>query len=162
MIWLFCLSETSRRLWLSEIPCWKSFLANFDATGKMFTDFPAAPNVRKILVSLKYLSAIVGPETAAPILWTPGKMRPFCRKSYVHKIPRFRGGVFWVLGGGGKCRFYFYGRDDFLKMLSLPRFGHFPAKNMAAGKSPLLDVLPLSATAFLSFSDCRGPRFQTS
>ena len=23
------------------------------------------------------------------------------------------GGVFWVLGGGGKCRFYFYGREDF-------------------------------------------------
>ena len=26
----------------------------------------------------------------------------------------FRGGVFWVLGGGGgECRFYFYGRADF-------------------------------------------------
>ena len=23
------------------------------------------------------------------------------------------GGVFWVFGGGGKCRFYFYGREDF-------------------------------------------------
>ena len=23
------------------------------------------------------------------------------------------GGVFWVLGGGGKCRFIFYGRGDF-------------------------------------------------
>ena len=23
------------------------------------------------------------------------------------------GGVFWVLGGGGECRFYFYGRTDF-------------------------------------------------
>ena len=32
---------------------------------------------------------------------------------HVHKIPRFTGGgVFWVLGGG-KCRFYFYGRADF-------------------------------------------------
>ena len=30
-------------------------------------------------------------------------------------MPRFRGGVFWVWGGGGKCRFYFYGRGDFLK-----------------------------------------------
>ena len=37
----------------------------------------------------------------------------FCRKNPVHKIPRFRGGVFWVLGGGGKCRFYFYVRADF-------------------------------------------------
>ena len=50
---------------------------------------------------------------AAPILWAPGKMRSFCRKSYVHKIPRFRGGgVFWV-GGGGECPFYFYDARGF-------------------------------------------------
>ena len=61
--------------------------------------------IRKILVSVKFLSAILGPEMGAPILWTPGKMRSFCRKTHVHKIPRFR--------GGGKCRFYFYGREDF-------------------------------------------------
>ena len=36
--------ENSRRLWLSEIPCWKSFRANFDAAGKFLTDFPAARN----------------------------------------------------------------------------------------------------------------------
>ena len=70
--------------------------------------------IRKILVSIKFLSAILGPEMAAPILWTRGKMRSFCRKTHVNKIPRFRGGgIFWVLGGGGKCRFYFYGRKDF-------------------------------------------------
>ena len=36
-------------------------------------------------------------------------------KTHVHKIPRFLGGLFWVFwgGGGGKCRFYFYGRADF-------------------------------------------------
>ena len=55
--------------------------------------------VRKILVSVKFLSAILGPEMGASILWTPGKMRPFCRKSHVHKIPRFRGGG--GFGGGG-------------------------------------------------------------
>ena len=38
-------------------------------------------------------------------------MRPFCRKNHVHKIPRLGGGVFWF--GGGECRFYFYGREDF-------------------------------------------------
>ena len=27
-----------------EIPCWKSFRANFDAAGKLVTDFPAARN----------------------------------------------------------------------------------------------------------------------
>ena len=50
---------------------------------------------------------------AAPISWAPGKNAFFLQeKCHVHKIPRFRGGVFWVLGGG-KCRFYFYGREDF-------------------------------------------------
>ena len=37
-------SENSRRLWLSEIPCWKNCPANFDAAGKLFTNFPAARN----------------------------------------------------------------------------------------------------------------------
>ena len=37
-------SENSRRLWLSKLPCWKGFLANFDAAGKLFPDFPAARN----------------------------------------------------------------------------------------------------------------------
>ena len=32
-------SENSISPWLSEIPCWKSFPANFDAAGKFFTDF---------------------------------------------------------------------------------------------------------------------------
>ena len=50
---------------------------------------------------------------AAPILWTPGKMRLFCRKNNVHKIPRFRGGGGILVLGGGECRFYFYGREDF-------------------------------------------------
>ena len=48
--------------------------------------------IRKIVVSVKFVSAILGPEMAAPILWTPGKMRSFCRKTHVHKIPRFGGG----------------------------------------------------------------------
>ena len=51
---------------------------------------------------------------AAPILWTPGKNAFFLQENlHVHKIPRFGGGGFWVWGGGGKCRFYFYGRGDF-------------------------------------------------
>ena len=64
----------------------------------------------------KFLSAILGPEMGASILWTPGKMRSFCRKNlHVHKIPRFR---FFLGGfGGGKCRFYFYGRGDFSESL---------------------------------------------
>ena len=40
-------------------------------------------------------------------------MRSFCRKTHVHKIPRFRGGGILGFGGGGETRFYFYGRADF-------------------------------------------------
>ena len=35
-------------------------------------------------------------------------------KNRVHEIPRFRGGYFGFFFGGGECRFYFYGRADFL------------------------------------------------
>ena len=67
-------------------------------------------------MSVKFLSAILGPEMAAPILWTPGKMRSFCRKSHVHKIPRLGGGgilgFFW---GGGKADFIFMGARIFLR-----------------------------------------------
>ena len=66
---------------------------------------------RKILlVSVKFVSAILGPEMGAPILWTPGKMRSFCRKTHVHKIPRFR--VFFF--GGGSADFIFMGARIFL------------------------------------------------
>ena len=45
--------------------------------------------IRKILVSVKFVSAILGPEMGAPILWTAGKMRSFCKKNHVRKIPPF-------------------------------------------------------------------------
>ena len=38
-------------------------------------------------------------------------MRSFCRKTHVHKIPRFRGGGF---GGGGSADFIFMGTRIFL------------------------------------------------
>ena len=60
-------------------------------------------------MSVKFVSAILGPEMAAPILWTPGKMHLFCRKNHVHKIPRFR-------GGGGSADFIFMGARIFLKI----------------------------------------------
>ena len=78
--------------------------------------FQVCPLIRKILVSVKFVSAILGPEMGAPILWTPGKMRSFCRKNHVRKIPLFWGGV-W--GGGGECRFYFYGRADFSELTNI-------------------------------------------
>ena len=77
---------------------------------------------RKILlVSVKFVSAILGPEMAAPILWTPGKMRPFCRKNhFVHKIPRFRGGF---LGGGGEVPILFLWARGFFWSLSARKPG---------------------------------------
>ena len=70
-----------------------------------------------------FLPAILGPEMAAPILWAPGKMRSFCRKSHVHKIPRFRGGgVFGFFFGGGSAGFYFYGRGDFSELSAATNF----------------------------------------
>ena len=58
---------------------------------------------RKSLVSVNFLSAILGPEMAAPILWAPGKMRSFCRKTSMPvKYFGFFGG-----GGGGRADFIF-------------------------------------------------------
>ena len=78
------------------------------------------PLSRKILVSVKFASAILGPEMAAPILWTPGKMRSFCRKTYVHKIPHFMGGgsLGFGRGGGGNADFIFMGAGIFLTLSS--------------------------------------------
>ena len=38
-------------------------------------------SIRKILVSVKFVSAILGPEIAAPILWTPGKNAFFLQEN---------------------------------------------------------------------------------
>ena len=52
-------------------------------------------------MSVKFLSAILGLEMAAPILWTPGKCALSAGKTHVHKILVLGGGVFWVFWGGG-------------------------------------------------------------
>ena len=54
----------------------------------------AAQHVRKILVSAKCLSAILGPEMGAPILWAPGIFPFFLQEPSVSI-------KFLVLGGGG-------------------------------------------------------------
>ena len=66
-------------------------------------------------MSVKFLAAILGPEMGASILWTPGKMRSFCRKkTHVHKIPRFRGGGGgWVLLEGGVPILFLWARGFF-------------------------------------------------
>ena len=65
-------------------------------------------------MSVKFVSAILGPEMGAPILWTPGKNAFFLQEKQTMplKFPFLGGGLFGG-GGGGECRFYFYGRADF-------------------------------------------------
>ena len=62
------------------------------------------PRVRKIPVS-----AILGPETAAPILWTPGKMSSFCRKTTMSV-------KFLLFRGGASADFIFMGARIFLNL----------------------------------------------
>ena len=66
-------------------------------------------------MSVRFVSAILGPETAAPILWTPGKNAFFLQEKPVSikVLVLGGGGILGFGGGGGKCRFYFYGREDF-------------------------------------------------
>ena len=49
-------------------------------TGTRAHLLQSPPFSEKNLVSVKFVSAILGPDMAAPILWAPGKMRPFCRE----------------------------------------------------------------------------------
>ena len=58
-------------------------------------------------MSVKFVSAILGPEMAARL----EKMRSFCRKPMFIEFLVLGGGYFGF--GGGECRFYFYGRGDF-------------------------------------------------
>ena len=73
---------------------------------------------RKILVSVNFLSAILGPEMAAPILWAPGKMRSFLQEKTMSIQFLLLGGGISGLGGGGECRFYFYWARGFFWTLS--------------------------------------------
>ena len=66
-------------------------------------------------MSVKFLSAILGPEMAAPILWAPGKHVFLLEKAKSIKFRVLGGGEFGFFWGGrgGKCRFSFYGREYF-------------------------------------------------
>ena len=58
-------------------------------------------NPRIILVSVKFVSAILGPEMGAPVLWTPGKNAFFLQEKPMSiKFLVFGGGGgFWTWGG---------------------------------------------------------------
>ena len=107
--------------------------------GLIWTD-SSAP-LRKILVSVKFVSAILGPEMGAPILWTPGKMRSFCRKNHVRKIPLLWGGGFGG-GGGGVPILFLWARGFFCtsqpwgEAAEIPSKGPFWAQLAPFGLSP--------------------------
>ena len=110
-------SENSSRLWLSAIPCWKSFPANFEAAGQFFTDFPAAPNGKcypsqglgsfrqgKWLLEnrprLRERSWIFSSETATALLSfsAPNRNKPTQIRTPSWKTPQQRS---YSRGGGG-------------------------------------------------------------
>ena len=76
--------------------------------GVIQADGPGQKLLRKILASIKFLSAILGSEMGASILWMPGKMRSFSRKNSMSI-------KFLVLGGGGYFGFW-GGSADFIFM----------------------------------------------
>ena len=67
-------------------------------------------------MSVKFVSAILGPEVAAPILWAPGISAFFLQENrHVHKNSSFWGGIFLGFGGGGgSADFIFMGAGIFL------------------------------------------------
>ena len=74
-----------------------------------------ASDIREILVSVKFLPAILGPEMATPILWAPEKIAFFLQENRrAHKIPRFGGGVIWVFEGRGEVPILFLWVRGFL------------------------------------------------
>ena len=76
----------------------------------------------KILVSVKFVSAILGPEMGGCANFMDTWKNAFCRKKPMSiKFLVLGGGYFGFLGGGGKCRFYFYGRADFSEFSQEPK-----------------------------------------
>ena len=105
---------------------------------------------RKILVSVKVsVRNSGGPEMAAPILWAPGKCVLSAGKAISIKFLVSGGGVFGVLGGGGECRFYFYGREDFSELSGT--FSHSQRKT-----SGIFSHLQAKSGTFIGWSRMSG------
>ena len=74
-----------------------------------------APHFRKSLMSVIFLPAILGPQMAAPILWTPGIFWFFLlRTPHAHKfLVFFGGGGFGFFGQGGRSVNLFLSAREF-------------------------------------------------
>ena len=87
---------------------------------------------RKILVSVKYLSATPGPEMAAPILWTPGRnasVRSAGKTMSIKFLVLGGGGILGFGGGGGSADFIFMGARIFLRNCGCQAVKKVPVKN---------------------------------
>ena len=70
---------------------------------------------RKILVSVKFVSAILGAGNGSPNFMDTWKKCVLSagKPVSIKVLVLGGGGILGFGGGGGKCRFYFYGRADF-------------------------------------------------
>ena len=85
-----------------------------------FTSSHFLPQIRSLRVR-KILSAILGPEMAAPILRTPGKcVRSAGKAKSIKFLVLVGGGVFWGLGGGS-ADFIFMGARIFFQKKRRPK-----------------------------------------
>ena len=63
-----------------SVPDTPKALSGYDCPGPIQNPKFWNPEIRKILVSVKFLSAILGSEMAAPMLWAPGKNALFLQE----------------------------------------------------------------------------------
>ena len=72
---------------------------------------------KKKLMFVVFLPAVLGPEMAVPILWAPGIFGfSLLGSSHAHKIACFRGGCFYLEGGGGSANFILWAWGFFSDM----------------------------------------------
>ena len=64
-------------------------------------------------MSVKFVSAILGPEMGAPILWTPGENAFFLQEKPMSIKFLVLGGGYFGFGGGGSADFIFMGARIF-------------------------------------------------
>ena len=96
------------------------FVPDSFQNSKKTCHFDIPSIIRQVLVSVKFLSAVLGPEMAAPILWTPRISAFFLQEKTSMSIQflAFLGGGFCVLGGGGgSADFIFMGALGFADLL---------------------------------------------
>ena len=122
---------------------------------------PDFSEIRKILVSIKFIVHNSGARSGCANFMGAWKNVFFLQENlHVHKIPRFRGGGYFVFFWGGKCRFYFYGRGDFSDETWRPHktLELFSARIGHLRPNPVLDKsrAPFKGLGFRNCIQCWG------